>query len=86
MMAKVSAPKQNIDGQLRSRSLTDLALVRLWNDRLSMLAIGIIILLTLAAITAPLITGALGVDPNTTDASKSRVLAALQPGASAGNR
>ncbi len=80
MSTKVESAKVKMDGPLRSRSLTDLALVRLWNDRLSMLAIGIIVLLTVASITAPLITGALGVDPNTTDASKSKYLPLFSEG------
>ncbi len=80
MSNKIGATNGELDGPLRSRSLTDLALVRLWNDRLSMLAIGIIVLLTVASITAPLITGALGVDPNTTDASKSKYLPLFSEG------
>ena len=80
MSTKVGSTKEKLDGPLRSRSLTDLALVRLWNDRLSMLAIAIIVLLTVASITAPLITGALGVDPNTTDASKSKYLPLFSEG------
>lgn len=80
MSTKTSAANEEVEGLLRSRSLTDLALVRLWKDRLSMLAIAIIVLLTVASITAPLITGALGVDPNTTDASKSKYLPLFSEG------
>lgn len=64
----------------RSKSLTDLALARLWRDRLSMVAIGILLFLTLASVAAPLITGALGVDPNTTDASESKYLPLFSEG------
>ncbi len=62
------------EAALRSKSLTDLALARLWRDRLSMIAIVILLLLTLASIAAPLLTGLLDVDPNTTDASASKYL------------
>ena len=65
---------------LRSRSLTDQALARLWRDRLSLLAIGVIMFLTIASIAAPLITGVLGVDPNTTDASESKFLPVFSEG------
>ena len=65
---------------LRSKSLTDLALARLWRDRLSMVAIGILLFLTAASIAAPLITGILGVNPNTTDASQSKYLPVLSEG------
>ena len=65
---------------LRSRSLTDQAIARVWNDRLTLVAIVIIAILTLAAIAAPLITGILGVDPNTTDASGSRFLPIFSEG------
>ena len=64
----------------RSKSLTDLALARLWRDRLSMIAIGILLFLTLASVAAPLITGILGVDPNTTDASESKYLSLFSDG------
>lgn len=64
----------------RSKSLTDLALARLWRDRLSMIAIGILLFLTLASVAAPLITGFLGVDPNTTDASESKYLSLFTQG------
>ena len=72
--------KVSVDGLVRSRSLTDLALVRLRHDRLSMLAIGILLFLTAASITAPVITGILDVDPNTTDASKSKYLPLFSEG------
>ena len=65
---------------LRSRSLTDQALARLWRDRLSLMAIGVIMFLTIASIAAPLITGVLGVDPNTTDASESKFLPVFSEG------
>ena len=68
------------DEFLRSRSLTDLALARLWRDRLSMAAIFVLLFLTICAIAAPLITGLLGVDPNTTDASGSKYLPLFSEG------
>ena len=80
MFKRAGPSKEKAEGVLRSRSLTDLALARLWNDRLSMAAITIMAVLTLASITAPLITGALGVDPNTTDASKSKYLPLFSEG------
>ncbi|MCY3779906.1 MAG: ABC transporter permease [Chloroflexi bacterium] len=72
--------KLDAEAVLRSKSLTDLALARLWRDRLSMIAIAILLFLTLASIAAPLITGALGVDPNTTDASESKYLPLFSEG------
>ena len=74
MSADDPKAKNISDEILRSKSLTDLALARLWRDRLSMVAIGILLFLTVASIAAPLITGLLGVDPNTTDASESKYL------------
>jgi len=64
----------------RSKSLSQLALARLLRDRLSMIAISVLLLLTLASIAAPLITGILGVDPNTTDASQSKYLPLFSEG------
>lgn len=72
--------KLTADAMLRSRSLTDQALARLWRDRLSLVAIGLITFLTIASLAAPLITGALGVDPNTTDASESKFLPVFSQG------
>ena len=63
-----------MEAVLRSRSLTQLAIGRLWRDRLSMVAISILALLAILAIAAPLITGILGVNPNSTDASGSKFL------------
>ena len=68
------------DKTLRSRSLTRRALSRLWRDRLSMAAIGVLLILTAAAVAAPLITGILDVDPNTTDASGSKYLPVFSEG------
>ena len=65
---------------LQSKSLTDLAIARLLRDRLSMVAIGILLFLTISSIAAPLITGILGVDPNTTDASASKYLPIFSEG------
>ena len=72
--------KLEAERTLRSRSLTDLAIARVWNDRLTLVAIAIIAFLTLASIAAPLITGILGVDPNTTDASGSKFLPIFSEG------
>ncbi|MCY4061853.1 MAG: ABC transporter permease [Chloroflexi bacterium] len=72
--------KLDAEAILRSRSLTDLALARLWRDRLSMSAIAVLLFLTAASIAAPLITGVLGVDPNTTDASGSKYLPLFSEG------
>ena len=72
--------KLEAERTLRSRSLTDLAIARVWNDRLTLVAIAIIAILTLASIAAPLITGILGVDPNTTDASGSKFLPIFSEG------
>ncbi|MCY4146122.1 MAG: ABC transporter permease [Chloroflexi bacterium] len=65
---------------LRSKSLTELAINRLLRDRLTMIAIITLLALTLAAITAPLTTSLLGVDPNTTDASQSKYLPLFSEG------
>ena len=80
MQAKERKRKLDADAVLRSRSLTQQALSRLWRDRLSMVAIGVLLVLTLAAILAPVITGALDVDPNTTDASGSKYLPLFSEG------
>ena len=65
---------------LRSKSLTELAINRLLRDRLTMAAISILLFLTIAAITAPLTTSLLDVDPNTTDASASKYLPVFSEG------
>ena len=74
--------KRKLDAELlhRSKSLSQLALARLLRDRLSMIAISVLLLLTLASIAAPLITSVLGVDPNTTDASQSKYLPLFSEG------
>ncbi len=72
--------KLDAEAILRSRSLTDQALARLWRDRLSMVSIAVLLVLTAASIAAPLITGALDVDPNTTDASGSKYLPLFSEG------
>ena len=72
--------KLEAEAILRSRSLTDQALSRLWRDRLSMASIAVLLFLTAASIAGPLITGALGVDPNTTDASGSKYLPLFSEG------
>ncbi len=76
-MAKIAL---DTDATLQSKSLTDLAIARLLRDRLSMVAIGILLFLTISSIAAPLITGILGVDPNTTDASASKYLPIFSEG------
>ena len=80
MQADNLKSKLDPEATLRSRSLTDQALRRLWRDRLSMAAIAVLLFLTAASIAAPLITGALGVDPNTTDASGSKYLPPFSEG------
>ena len=80
MQADKRREKLDAEAILRSRSLSDLAMARLWRDRLSMAAIAVLLFLTLASIAAPLITGILGVDPNTTDASGSKYLPLFSEG------
>lgn len=80
MQADKVKRKLEAEAILRSRSLTDMALARLWRDRLSMTAIGVLLILTAASIAAPLITSVLGVDPNTTDASGSKYLPLFSEG------
>ncbi len=64
---------------LRSRSLTQLAILRIGNDRLTLAAILVIAFLAIASLGAPLITGILGVDPNITDAAESKFLPVFSP-------
>ena len=59
---------------LRSKSLTQLAIMRVLNDKLTLSAISVIVILAVLSIAAPFITGVLGVDPNTTDAANSSFL------------
>lgn len=66
--------KLEMEEVLRSKSLTQLAMIRLRNDKLTMIALSIIFILAVLSASAPFITGALGVDPNTTDASGSKFL------------
>lgn len=80
MQADKRREKLDAEAVLRSRSLTDQALARLWRDRLSLAAIAVLLFLTAASIAAPLITGILGVDPNTTDASGSKYLSLFSEG------
>ncbi len=79
-MALVKAKAKPKAEALRSKSLTELAFSRLLRDRLTMIAIGVLLFLTIAAITAPLTTSLLGVDPNTTDASASKYLPLFSEG------
>lgn len=66
--------KIDMEAALRSKSLTQKAFIHIRKDRITLAAIGIIIFLAAVSASAPLITGALGVDPNTTDASESKRL------------
>lgn len=59
---------------LRSKSLTQQALGRLWRDKLTMAAISVIAFIALLSLFAPVITNVLNVDPNTTDAAASKFL------------
>lgn len=72
--------KMEMEEVLRSKSLTEQALIRLWNDKLTLAAVGMIVLLALLAAAAPLITGIIGVNPNTTDAANSSFLAVGEQG------
>ncbi len=64
---------------LRSKSLTQLAIQRLRQDRLTMTAIAVLAVLAFSSIAAPTITGLLGVNPNTTDAAASKFLPVGSP-------
>ena len=66
--------KMDMEAALRSKSLTQKALIHIQKDRITLTAIGIIIFLAVLSASAPVITGLLGVDPNTTDASESKRL------------
>ena len=70
----------DMEAVLRSKSLTQQALSRLWKDRMSMVAIGMIVLLAALSAAAPIITNILGVDPNTTDAAGSKFLPPFSAG------
>jgi peptide/nickel transport system permease protein len=59
--ATAEYPAEAVEG----RSLTQIAWGRLRRDKVAMLSLAVIILIFLAALFAPLITRALGVDPNT---------------------
>lgn len=82
MSANAIMRKAKIDevAVLHSKSLTQLALQRLWHDRMTMIAVGVLVFLALISIGAPVITGVLGVNPNTTDAAKSKFLPVGSPG------
>ena len=71
---KARIAEMEMEEVLRSKSLTQLALNRLWRDKLSMFAIGTIAVLALLSLLAPLITEILNVDPNATDAANSKFL------------
>ena len=66
--------KMDMEAALRSKSLTQKAFIHIRKDRITLTAIGIIIFLAVLSASAPIITGLLGVDPNTTDASESKRL------------
>jgi len=70
----------DMEAVLRSKSLTQHALMRIRKDKITLTAIGIIIFLSLLSLSAPITTGLLGVDPNTTDASESKYLPVLSEG------
>ena len=72
--ANARIAQMDMEAVLRSKSLTQQALTRLWQDKMTLVAIGIIVCLTVLTAGAPIITGVLGVDPNTTDASVSKRL------------
>ena len=82
MSANAIMRKAKIDevAVLHSKSLTQLALQRLWHDRLTMIAVGVLVFLALSSIGAPVITGVLGVNPNTTDAAESKFMPVGSPG------
>ena len=73
-MTKDRIAQMDMEAILRSKSLTQQALTRLWRDKMTLVSIGIIIFMAVLTAGAPIITGALGVDPNTTDASASKIL------------
>ena len=66
--------KMDMEAALRNKSLTQKAFIHIRKDRITLTAIGIIIFLAAVSAGAPVITGLLGVDPNTTDASASKFL------------
>ena len=66
--------KMDMEAALRSKSLTQKAFIHIRKDRITLAAISIIISLAVLSAGAPIITGLLGVDPNTTDASESKRL------------
>ncbi len=66
--------KMDMEATLRSKSLTQKAFIHIRKDRITLASIGVIILLAVLSAGAPVITGLLGVDPNTTDASESKRL------------
>ena len=66
--------KMDMEAALRSKSLTQKAFIHIRKDRITLASIGVIIFLAVLSASAPIITGLLGVDPNTTDASASKFL------------
>ena len=73
-MTSARVAQMDMEAVLHSKSLTQQALARLGRDKMTLVAIGIIVCLTVLTAGAPIITGILGVDPNTTDASESKRL------------
>ncbi len=66
---------------VKSRSLTEAALYHIRQDKLTLIAITVLVIITLLSLFAPLISEfILGVDPNDTDASASRLLPILTDG------
>ncbi len=80
LKSKTGVSTIEADQMLRSRSLSQLALIRLASDKLSMAAIAVLLLLTLLSVGAPLITSILGVDPNTTNAAEAKHLPVFSAG------
>ena len=71
---KARIAEMEMEEVLRSKSLTEQALRRLWRDKLTMAAIILMAVIAILSFMAPVITDILNVDPNTTDAANSKFL------------
>jgi len=71
---KARIAEMEMEEVLRSKSLTEQALRRLWRDKLTMAAIILMAIIAILSFMAPVITDILNVDPNTTDAANSKFL------------
>ena len=71
---KARIAEMEMEEVLRSKSLTEQALRRLWRDKLTMAAIILMAIIAILSFMAPVITDVLNVDPNTTDAANSKFL------------